>query len=224
MKRILTIMVALMMCFVMSVPESAFAVSNSKVLHSYADFLAKHKAKNYDQFFDAAFEPKGKSYVNYFTTIDIDKDGKEELLTHTIVNNYWAIVKIYKYKNGKVRPYKFASGKNAVFSQRATADGRHGLDVCASGHIHNTWVGSYENSSQRIYKVSKGKIKLYLSKDVDSLRDDGIPVIKKYGKKISEAEFEGIIAECNYQEPTMKYDIPCVDWTKNNKANRNKLR
>ena len=216
MKRILTIMVALMMCFVMSVPESAFAVSNSKVLHSYADFLAKHKAKNYDQFFDAAFEPKDKSYVNYFTTIDIDKDGKEELLTYTTINFRWQIIRIYRYKNGKVRPYKFSSGKNAVFEQCAIANGTYTLQVCKD-HIHNVWIGGY-GSKQNIYEVSNGKLKLYLTREEDTLIGDGVPISKEYGKKISEVEFEETIEWCE------EYGLSCVDWTKNNKANRNKLR
>lgn len=182
--------------------------------NAYATFLSKHKSVSIsDQnYYDAAFSKKDKSYVSCFATTDIDKDGIPELITQTNVNFRWYVVRIYTYKNKKVKPYKFSNNKNAVFDNCATAAGGYYFYICKNGHIHNNYSSGWDSEDQ-IYKISKKKLKYYLGYYCDEL--SGRSVAYKYNKRISVSEYKKATKNC--KEKKTKY-------YSNNSKNRQKLK
>ncbi len=186
----------------------ASAASKVSAKKAYAAYLAKHPAKEFgDKFYTADFQPKSKTYVNEFCLVDIDKDKQLELITRTNVNFRWFIIRVYEYKNGKVQKYKFKSGGNAVFNNRATAAGSYQFFICKKGHLHNTWFGGIYGSEENIYNLSKGKLRKYLSHTVEMT---GAEKAAKYGKKITVKKFQQLTGNC--KEKTL-------NWQKNTKTN-----
>lgn len=189
------------------------AASKESAEKAYASFLAKHLAKDFgDSFYTADFQPKDKTYVNEYCLVDIDKDKQPELITRTNVNFRWFIIRVYEYKDGKVKNYKFKSGSNAVFNDRATAAGAYQFSMCKKGHIHNAWLGGIYGSSENIYNISNGRLRKYLSRTVEV---SGTEKATKYGKKTTIKNYEKLTSECEEK---------ALSWQANTKANRNKLR
>lgn len=158
---VISLIVAIVLCSGMSSNVAEAASKKAKAKKAYASFLAKRSAPKIDDsdFNDAGFALDNKDYVSCFSLYDIDKDKTPELITCTNVNFRWSIVRIYTYKNSKVTPYKFSDGEDAVFDDRATANGAYSFYICTEGDVHNDYRGDY-GQEYKTYKCLGKKLKL----------------------------------------------------------------
>ena len=189
-KRIL--LLTLTVSILLAMPAMA-ASKKKKALKVYAKYLALHEApyisdRNY---YNASYRPSNLNYVSYFTTYDLNRDKVPELFTLTSINHRRFIVRIYTYKKGKMKPYKYAGGANAVLDDYCGASGHYTIFICKKGHIHNTWEGSTPfgyQSEVTVYKNVKGKLKQYLY--------SGNATYTKYGKRITAAKYMALTKGC----------------------------
>ena len=151
--------------------------SLKKTFAGYSTFLNKHKKIDIaeDDFYDARFSLDNKNYVNEFVLHDLDGDRRPELITYTPVNFRWNIVRIYTFKTGKVKAYKFSNGSKVVFDNCSTANGYYDFYICNKGHIHNNYAGSFEHFED-VYRVKKGKLK----KLSNYTKEDKVKSLKYY--------------------------------------------
>lgn len=183
---------------------NAEAASSRTVQKAYGEFLKKHKAISISDhdFYNAGYTPSNKSFIKSFALYDIDKDKIPELITTSCLNFRWSIVRIYRYKNGKVTFYKFRDRKKAEWNNCATANGAYVWYICNRRHIHNTWSG-YEGLKATIYEVNTKKKRLdyFLA---HTLRTT-YPEVDFYGgadngydfyAEISRRTYDGLIKKC----------------------------
>ncbi|MBR1629014.1 MAG: hypothetical protein IJ679_07090 [Lachnospiraceae bacterium] len=153
---------------------------------AYAKMLKRHPRIQIDDysFYDAAFSMDDKSYVNRFALCDLDGDMIPELITETPVNFRWFIERIYTFEGGKVKPYKFSNGGEAVFNNCATANGGYYFYICDRNHVHNVYSGGAV-SEEYAYAVSnKRLVDIALPNDCTDLRLHYFSNSKKNRKKL----------------------------------------
>ena len=201
-RRIMKRTLLLTLLFLLLIPgtQAMAASKKKKAMKAYSKYLAKHVADpSYEKYFyDASFSPANKDYVSSFFLYDINKDNVPELFAFTSVNFRWFNVRIFTYKSGKVTPYKIKGVGDAVLTDRATANGSYNFYICSRKHIHNMWGGSTPMgyaSYEAVYKSSKGKLKVYLSKD-DKFTGMS-STYKKNGKAITAEKYASLTAGCS---------------------------
>ena len=212
------LMTAVVFTAFFSIEEHAYGATLTRN-QAYAAYLAKHPYKDYTRYYPGMYTST-KYHVNEYSIADIDGNGRKELITFTHRNVRYLIVRIFKYENGKVVPYKFTSGKKAVFTLSAEAAGHYEFKLCKKKHIHVLWsLQSYasfnkdNNYNETIYRTKNKKLQEYLYREQDSLINRNIA--QKLGKKISIYEYQQIRDDCKTFTPK---------FIKNTKSNRNKLR
>ena len=178
---------------------------------AYAAHLAKNPAKPVAQ--EAGYRPKNKKYINSYSIYDIDGNKTKELITYTQLNFRYTIIRIYSYSRGKVKPYKFSNGKNAVLHLNSEANGTCRIEVCKKNHLHQMWSGGIYGTTETVYQTKGNKLKRYLDYSNDTYT--GRERAKRYNKKITVQEYKNLTKSCTRQ------DLKII---KNTKSNRNKLR
>ena len=126
------IILAFLVILLLPGTKAMAASKKKKAMKAYAKYLAKQIPVNVSdsQYYNASFAPSNTNYVNCFFLHDINKDKVPELFTQTNVNLHWFNMKIFTYKSGKVKPYKIKGKGNAVFVDRATANGGFDFYIC----------------------------------------------------------------------------------------------
>ncbi len=205
---------------VLGFPGKAEAASKkTKALKAYASVLKKNPSRYKemgDRFYDAAFTLYDDSYLDSFFLYDMDKNGVPELFTITYKNARWEIIRIYTWKNQRVRLCKFSDGTDAVFDNCHTANGAYYFSICKKRHIHNVYSGGMGRSA-KVYKISKKKLKPFLTyrEDYGDSLHKGMVAATKNGKEISAETYNNSIKGCT--DKTLK-------WYVNNKSDRKKLK
>lgn len=202
--RLLLKICSLLFCFGMMFCINASAASNKTVQKAYGKFLKKYNAISISDrdFYDASYSPRNKSFIGSFALCDIDKDKTPELITQTNLNFKYAIIRIYKYKNGKVQLYKFKDKTNVEWIDSSTANGRYTWYVCNKGHIHNSWW-AFDGQMDTIYKINtqKKRLNYYLKYE----RQGEYPGLNFYWsssngynsfKEISKSSYEKKVKNC----------------------------
>lgn len=218
--KIRWILTAILLVSVLGIPQKVDAASKkASAVKAYASLLKKNPSKYKEigsQYYDASFKLPDLSYLDSFFLYDLDKNGVPELFTITYVNARWEIIRVYTWKNNKVRSYIFSNGAEAVFNNCHTANGAYSFSICKKGHIHNVFSGGM-GSNAAVYKVSKKKLKQFLTYQEsygDSYYKSTITATKN-GKEISAEKYNSSIKGC--VSKTLK-------WYENNKGNRRKLK
>lgn len=196
-----TLLLALLFLLLIPGTQALAASKKMKAMKAYSKYLAAHVADpSYEKYYDdASYSPENMDYVSSFFLYDINKDKVPELFAFTTVNFRWFNVRIFTYNNGNVKLYKIKGVGDAEFTDRATANGSYSFYICSKKHIHNMWGGStpmgYDASYETVYKPSKGKLKVYLSKD-DKFTGMS-STYKKYGKEITAEKYASLTSGCS---------------------------
>lgn len=84
-------------------------------------------------------------HYDFFTIVDLDRDGIPELIANTIINHAWTPVSIFRYQEEENELQLLADPlfpeAHGTFEQMSTAGGMYRLYLCGKGHVHSLWNG-----------------------------------------------------------------------------------
>lgn len=84
-------------------------------------------------------------HYDYFSVVDLNRDGIPELVASTVINTAWTTVSVFEYNEFENQLYLLKDPldpqSHATFEQRSTAGGDYFLYICKDGHLHNNWGG-----------------------------------------------------------------------------------
>ena len=217
--RYLLLMCGLLLCLSIMPCQYSEAASNKTVRKAYEKFLKRHKTVSISDgdFYNAGFTQRNKGFISSFALCDIDKDKTPELITLSCLNFRWSVIRVYRYKNGKVILYQFKDKKKAEWDNRATANGTYNWYICKKDHIHNIWSG-YDEEKSDIYKINRNKKRL----DYYLARYTYLPV-NFHGYANNGFDNYGEISQKLYEELTKKCKQRKLKYYTNNSSNRKKL-
>lgn len=167
----------------------AYAASKrSKACKAYKSFLAKNESKFEVEEGDFYTE-NAESYkkASSFMILNMNGDKIPELVTYHPQGYKQGDLYVYTYKNGKVTKMK-------RIDQNCNAAGWYYNYACKKNHLHVEWNGGYMGHHDYVYKITKGKVKLYLEANEDDFA--GTKSFKKNGKKISKSAYNSAISGC----------------------------
>ena len=179
---------------------------------AYLAFLEQYEGNGEEAYSRVAGQYGDRTEVHYFSILDLNRDGTDDLLTYEIVNMRYEKIRAYTVDDkDNVVPFQFEDGQEALFDNNHQANGAYGFYVCSEGHIHNCYSGGF-SSSEMIYKVEGNMIILYLTHEEDYEKNSNTYL--EQGTKIGRSKYEALTEKCGEDQ---------FSWILNNVEGRKSL-
>lgn len=197
-----------------SLQTDVYAASKrTKACKVYKSFLSKNESDFVVEEGDfLTYNEESYEKSSSFMIVDMDKNGTPELVTYHPKGYKRGYIYIYTYKKGKVTRMKNSKGRYVEIDEFCNAAGYYTTYACKKNHLHITWNGGWQGYHDYVYKVSKGKVKLYLEASEDDLEQT--KKFRKNGKKISKKSYSSAVSKCGVLGKSVMVT--------NNKKNRKK--
>ena len=177
---------------------SSATSSSGKEYGAYLAFLEQYEGDGEEAYSRVAGQYGSKMEVHYFSILDLNRDGTDDLLTYEIVNMRYEKIRAYTLDDkDNVVPFQFEDGQEAY--------------VCSEGHIHNCYSGGF-SSNEMIYRVEGNTIILYLTHEEDYEKNSS--TYFEQGTKIGRSKYEALTEKCGEDQ---------FSWILNNAEGRKSL-
>lgn len=191
---------------------SSTTASTGKEYDGYLAFLEQYEGDGEEAYSRVAGQYGSKMEVHYFSILDLNQDGTDDLLTYEIVNMRYEKIRAYTLDDkDNVVPFQFEDGQEVLFDNNHQANGAYGFYVCSEGHIHNCYSGGF-SSNEMIYKVEGNTIILYLTHEEDYEKNSN--TYSEQGKKIDKGKYDTLTEKCGEDQ---------FSWILNNAEGRKSL-
>ena len=192
--------------------ESSTTAPTGKEYDAYLAFLEQYEGDGEEAYSRVAGQYGSKMEVHYFSILDLNRDGTDDLLTYEIVNMRYEKIRAYTLDDkDNVVPFQFEDGQEALFDNNHQANGAYGFYVCSEGHIHNCYSGGF-SSNEMIYRVEGNTILLYLTHEEDYEKNSS--TYFEQGTKIGRSKYEALTEKCGEDQ---------FSWILNNAEGRKSL-